>query len=73
MATGFDPFRDLDRMLGNTLRTPASAFPPWSRPRFEISASVAKRPKAPRAYAKAGALRVPSVQSSAARSWWWAS
>ena len=28
MATTFDPFRDLDRMLANTLRTPASAVMP---------------------------------------------
>ena len=28
MATGFDPFRDLDRMLAGTLRTPASAAMP---------------------------------------------
>ena len=28
MATAFDPFRDLDRMLGSTLRTPASAAMP---------------------------------------------
>ena len=28
MATTFDPFRDLDRMLANTLRTPASAAMP---------------------------------------------
>ena len=28
MATTFDPFRDLDRMLGGTLRTPASAAMP---------------------------------------------
>ena len=28
MATAFDPFRDLDRMLAGTLRTPASAAMP---------------------------------------------
>ena len=28
MATTFDPFRDLDRMLGGTLRTPAAAAMP---------------------------------------------
>ena len=28
MATTFDPFRDLDRMLSSTLRTPASAAMP---------------------------------------------
>src|SRR3954466_5567452 len=28
MATTFDPFRDLDRMFGNPLRTPASAVMP---------------------------------------------
>ena len=28
MSTGFDPFRDLDRMLAGTLRTPASAAMP---------------------------------------------
>jgi len=28
MATTFDPFRDLDRMLANTLRTPAAAAMP---------------------------------------------
>ncbi|HEU5242513.1 MAG TPA: Hsp20/alpha crystallin family protein, partial [Ornithinibacter sp.] len=28
MATTFDPFRDIDRMLGTTFRTPASAAMP---------------------------------------------